>query len=199
MSSTILTNSGRQIDPFNMRAADVNIFDVAHSLSRICRYSGHVNQFYSVAQHSCILAMNISSVMQFQGAKIIGDHIHAELAFTALLHDAPETYIGDMAAPLKSRLPDYRELEEGVSEAVHEKFGLSEYYLDLVKPLDQAICVNEMDALYHGGAPAEVRANLGMGIPGIGIIPVSPDESEVMFLSIYRQLAARLGRRVDDA
>jgi 5'-deoxynucleotidase YfbR-like HD superfamily hydrolase len=199
MSSSILTNSGHRVDPFNMRASDVNIFDVAHSLSRICRYNGHGNQFYSVAQHSCILANNISSAMEARGARIIGDHIHAELAFTALLHDAPEAYIGDMPAPLKSRLPDYQALEEVVSEAVHEKFGLVEYYLDLVKPLDQAICINEMNALYHGGAPADERARIGQGLPGVSVHPVPSDEAEVMFLTMYRQLAERLGRRLDDA
>jgi len=35
-------------------------------------------------------------------------------ALTALMHDAPEAYIGDMPAPWKSLLPDYRNLEHAI-------------------------------------------------------------------------------------
>ena len=45
---------GRRIYPLDPHPEDVDVEEIAHVLSRICRYGGHVpGKFpYSVAQHS---------------------------------------------------------------------------------------------------------------------------------------------------
>lgn len=71
------------------RAEDVRIEDIAYSLSRLCRFTGYCNRFYSVAQHSIHVAEIVAET-------------HPEWALAALLHDAEEAYIGDLSSPLKA-------------------------------------------------------------------------------------------------
>ena len=51
----IQTWSGRQFDLLAPTADMVDPVDIAHALSLICRFSGHVDRHYSVAQH-CVIA-----------------------------------------------------------------------------------------------------------------------------------------------
>jgi 5'-deoxynucleotidase YfbR-like HD superfamily hydrolase len=56
-------------------------------LSNICRYGGHSDRFYSVAEHCCLLY----------------DNVNAYYKPLALLHDAAEAYIGDIPRPVKRK------------------------------------------------------------------------------------------------
>ncbi len=84
----IRTYSGRLVDPFCMGTLDINIIDIAHSLSQLCRFTGHTRRFYSVADH-CLL---VSSMLPTP-----------KLMLAGLLHDASEAYFGDMSGPIKRR------------------------------------------------------------------------------------------------
>jgi len=93
----IVTYTGKVFEFMNPKPEMVCIEDIAHALANICRYTGHIKQFYSVAQH-CVLMAN---------ADLPGDPL------VRLLHDAAEVYIGDLASPWKSLLyienPEYPE------------------------------------------------------------------------------------------
>ena len=52
--SYIQTLSGKKFDYLNSTTDDVEIEDIATALSHICRFSGHLPEFYSVAQHSVL-------------------------------------------------------------------------------------------------------------------------------------------------
>lgn len=54
MSNYITTYTRRHFDPVNPEPADMDIKDIAHALSMICRGNGHVSSFWSVGEH-CIL------------------------------------------------------------------------------------------------------------------------------------------------
>lgn len=82
----ILTQSGQQFDLLRPTASMIKPVDIAHALSRLCRFNGHTRAHYSVAQHSLIVASLVP----------------VEHQLVALLHDAPEAYIGDMTRPLKA-------------------------------------------------------------------------------------------------
>jgi hypothetical protein len=51
------TYSGRRFYPLDPRAEELADLDIAHALSLLCRYGGHVERFYSVAEH-CVEADN---------------------------------------------------------------------------------------------------------------------------------------------
>src|SRR5208282_6622849 len=81
----IRTFSGGRFYVLEPRVEDVRIEDIAHALSMQCRFTGHVREFYSVAEHSVWVSR----------------YSHREDALWGLLHDASESYIGDMSTPLK--------------------------------------------------------------------------------------------------
>lgn len=87
-------------------------------MSNLCRFTGQIAYFYSVAQHSVLVSRLCLPRNAFKG----------------LLHDAAEAYINDLNRPLKySGLIDgYRDIEDNVSQAIAEHFGLD----SLEKPVD---------------------------------------------------------------
>ena len=48
----ITTTSNKQFFFENPTPESLDIFDIAHALSFICRFTGHCSRFYSVAEHS---------------------------------------------------------------------------------------------------------------------------------------------------
>ena len=51
--SSIKTYTGVMFDPVHPEAERIDILDIAHALSMLCRANGHFRSFYSVGQH-CI-------------------------------------------------------------------------------------------------------------------------------------------------
>jgi len=136
------TYTGRKFYPMDPRPEDVDPVDIAHSLALQCRYNGHVDRFYSVAEH-CIL---------------LSYAVHEHLALDALLHDATEAYVGDMIRPLKNHMPAYRYAEDRVAVAIAERFQgllitLPSYTYEIppeVKDADTRILLDERAALMPG-------------------------------------------------
>lgn len=110
--------SGGLLNLVEPRAEDISLADIASALSRLCRFTGHVNApFYSVAQHSCVVA----------------DLVAPEHRVHALLHDAHEAYIGDISSPMKAALraldPNFPRalwmLEQRIINAIYESAGVA--------------------------------------------------------------------------
>ena len=86
-----LSTISRWYDPLDLKPEDVNEKDLATSLSHICRFNGHIEPFYSVAQHS----ISVARLVEARGASPTS-------VVQALLHDASEAYLcGDIPGPLK--------------------------------------------------------------------------------------------------
>src|ERR1051325_11429351 len=102
------TFSGRRFYPLSPRSDELDPADIAHALSLLCRYGGHVERFYSVAEH-CVL---------------MSEWVDPANALAALLHDATEAYVVDVPRPLKRQLAGYREIEAAVWLAIATRFGL---------------------------------------------------------------------------
>lgn len=121
------TAAGRQFWPMDPRPNEVFIDDIAHALSMLCRFGGHCLRFYSVAEHSVLLAMRAPEPYRLW----------------ALLHDASEGYLVDVPRPIKSSLGGYKEAEAKVTHAISVRFNLHLGCPDVVKRLDRAILLDE--------------------------------------------------------
>lgn len=108
----VIVYSGKEIDILNIKSDDVDIFDIAHSLSNICRFNGHTSSFYSVAEHSV------------RGTYLLNERREKQLF---LLHDAAEAYFGDIVRGIKyiTQLRDiFKTIERRIEIAVLEHFGI---------------------------------------------------------------------------
>lgn len=130
----IATHSGTKFYFMDPRPDEVFLSDIAVALGNICRFGGHTDRFYSVAEH-CV---RMSRLLDW-------DH---HLAVWALMHDAAEAYIGDLPSPIKQVLPEFAKIEAKILRAVSHQFDLGGTQIpQVVKHLDAAICVSEYDAL----------------------------------------------------
>lgn len=109
-NATIQTHTGRLVNPFYIKNEDIVIEDIAYSLSMQCRFNGHTNRFFSVAEHS----INVTSVLK----KL---NFPAKTQLLGLLHDASEAYLADILAPIKECLPDYLSIENDLSISIYKE------------------------------------------------------------------------------
>lgn len=132
--STILTYSGKHFTLLDPSPSEIDIFDIAHALSNICRFAGHTRRFYSVAQHSVIVSRIVPK----------------KYALYGLLHDASEAYVADIVRPLKPHLKDYAQIEERIMEAVRIRFDLQVPVIPAdVKLADMVALATEKRDLMH--------------------------------------------------
>lgn len=119
--------SGGKFNYNRPEESDVTIEDIASALSNVCRFSGHLPRFYSVAQH----LVNTSHI------------VSDENRFTALMHDTAEAFTNDLPTPLKWALPIFKELEGKIEGAMGDKFGFQFPYPPEVKEADTIMLMLE--------------------------------------------------------
>lgn len=122
----IQTFTGKSFYPFAINPDEISIEDIAHALSMQCRFGGHCLEFYSVAEHSCLLH----------------DRVRRENRLAALLHDAPEYILRDLCRPTKVLFPVYKHLENKLERAILDKYGVLDIPKE-VKDFDKRILQDE--------------------------------------------------------
>lgn len=118
---------GTFVDPLALRFEEVSIDQIAHSLSLQCRFRGHCKAFYSVAEHCCHvhdLAMHWWE-REIRQNKLSEPSTDRNLMLWALLHDAGETWLGDIHRPLKRRLPEIEIAEDRLTFQVLRRFSVN--------------------------------------------------------------------------
>lgn len=177
MKPIIETASGREFDFTDPRPESINIEDIAHALSHLCRYTGHVREFYSVAQHSIFVSHLVPTGLGMYG----------------LLHDASEAYLGDVSSPLKTLLPEYRRIEEAVQGAIYRKFDLHQAGAYDVKQADLMALVTEKRDLMPADLGTIWRDFAHIEPAARRLVPMRPQEAKTAFL--YRFAELRWERR----
>ena len=165
------TFTGRAYWPIDPRADEVDIRDIAHALSMLCRYTGHCKDFYSVAEHSII----------------VSTMVEPEHAMQALLHDAAEAYCNDIARPLKRSLVEYPGIERTNWLVIAERFGVPHVEHHTVKQADDDILLSEAHVLL-GPHPRPWRVPGAVKRDNILIECLLPRDAERQFLKRFIQL-----------
>jgi uncharacterized protein len=172
VTPTILTASGRHFNLLAPTQDMIEIEDIAHALSHICRFTGHTKAFYSVAEHS-ILTSHL--VPQAYGLE-------------ALLHDAAEAYIGDVSSPLKSLLPEYRAIEHNIDQAIRRRFCLPEKPAQFIKDADLMMLATEKrDLMPAGGEDWELLQGVRPSEQSV-YPPMAPASAQLAFMHRYLDL-----------
>lgn len=173
--SCIKTYSGVMFDPLEPDPELIDIHDIAHALSMLCRANGHFKSFYSVGQHS---------INCMKEARARGYSPRVQLA--CLLHDGSEAYLADVTRPVKQELPRYLEIEKPLQEAIWNKYldrSLTREEYALVFEIDDAILAHEflvlMDTQLFEPTP-EISSEPKFAFTGF-------DRCEQEFLSLFRQ------------
>lgn len=157
---------------------------VASSLSKICRFTGHLRKFYSVAEHSVKCSYMVPE----------------EFAFEALLHDAHESVVGDLSTPVKRFIGEaYQDLSDKAEREMRESFALPETESAEVRLADTYMCIIEAaDGLPSGGndwaSYNELRPIALSAAHSNGYLwPAywDPDRAEMEFFRRFNSLAAR--------
>lgn len=167
MSTTwIQTYSGRKFDFAAPDPTAICLEDIAHGLAHQCRFNGQCLHYYSVAEHSWLVAKRAIEILalthstpEYQGA----------VKAAALMHDAAEAYIGDVVTPLRRILgPDSMlfQVENNVMEAISQRFHLTR---------DTTIwaVVKRADADLLAIEQRDVMATPPEPWPGISVVPES--------------------------
>lgn len=190
--SYIRTYSGKNFDILNITTDSIDIESVAQGLSQTCRFSGQCKKFYSVAEHSCRIAVHVYDLLQNTG---VSRKDALTQMFWGLLHDASEAYLPDMPSPFKvlPELEGFRKLEDNIMDVVAVKFGLPSKIPDIVKECDKRIITNErtclMDMTLDWGInplPLDDR-----NMPEYGM---NPAEAKEWFLEIYENIVTELSQ-----
>lgn len=106
-TTELMTYTGRIVNVARLKAADVDVVDIAHALACTNRFNGHLREPVSVAQHSVFVSY-LADKHPLQG----------------LLHDASEAYLGDVVGPLKDSvaLEKFVKLDARVQLTIYGKF-----------------------------------------------------------------------------
>ncbi len=157
---------------------EIDINTIATGLSNVCRYGGKVKAgfFYSVAEHSVVLAK-----------KVLEETGCTEKALSALLHDASEAYLGDVARPLKQFLPEYTAIEEKAERVIREKFNIKPM-CEYGKYLDYNVVRDEADILF---SKLPDWASLYEEV-GVVIYCWEPKKARTEFLKMFTQLKGEI-------
>ncbi len=146
----IQTYTGKRIDPTNPKIEEIDIIDIAHALSNLCRYTGHCSQFYSVAEHSVIGTLQFPDYIKSRPfvCQNTSDEYIRKMQKQFLLHDASEAYFNDIARPVKPNLPGYKKLEKNLEQIIFRKFNLDYLFYFYVKEMDNIMLYNESQYLF---------------------------------------------------
>jgi len=164
----VSTKSGRRVALLNPSPSQIVIGDIAHGLAHQCRFNGQTSKFYSVAQHSVLVASILPR----------------ELRLAGLLHDASEAYLGDVVQPLKELLPDYQAIEAKFCEVLGMRFGVNLQHNDAIRHADLVVLATERRDLMPMDM-ADWSSIAGITPMSRTIKPMPPEAASAQFMEMF--------------
>jgi uncharacterized protein len=133
-----LMANGRPFPLVDPKPHDVDFGVIGEALAKQCRFGGHTSQFYSIAQHSILVA----------------ELLPAELRLYGLFHDAHEAFAGGLTTPLKRALEYYGDtralarITDAIDAAIFVAAGLQwpmpPKIADAVQRADRVVLATEL-------------------------------------------------------
>lgn len=187
----IQTASGKLFYPLDPRAEEVCIYDIAHALSQCARWTGHTREFYSVAQHACVVASLVA-------------YTAPHLALAALHHDSAEAYLADICSPTKQflwlryenhagveQMESFSSVEDRVEHAILKALSIETPDQDgraAIKTADRAALRWEAENLMSPFPNEDPIYTIGL-IPHKWVRPWTSEKAESEFLAFHNALA----------
>ena len=92
----------------------LNLEDISISLGNICRFGGHLRDFYSVADHS-----------RFVARILVARNVDQKTVLAGLVHDVVEVITGDIISPMKPIFGEgLKQVDDLWTPVVEKFFGL---------------------------------------------------------------------------
>jgi len=147
-ASWMLTASGAKLYFLKPTADALNLADIAYHTSNICRFTGAVSQFYSVAQHSVFVGQLVKQMLDSEITVEQESVEYWDQILAGLLHDSEEAYVQDLVGPLKACIRGkYKWVATGIRRKIFEKYNIDwEYHNATVKAADNKAIIVER---YH--------------------------------------------------
>jgi len=152
MKPLIRTYTGKVICPLALSPSDIEIKDIAKSLSNTCRFGGHLEDFYSTAEHSVLCwqaSLGLTKDPKVQMACLIHDGCEG---LTAIDHVKPCKANYAVALPPNGEIVTIGELENRISKVMLEGLDLP---IDLSHPL-----VKQIDKMMVNAESLKLRGYL---------------------------------------
>jgi hypothetical protein len=203
----VIAYGDSQLNPFDFKAQEhFNPKTVAHSLSNICRYTGHYD-FISVAEH-CILVRKIMinryhSYPNGPYNRGIDNINSAVWGMLGLLHDATESITNDISSPVKGHewFTPFRQMEQRYLQDIFEFHNIkptnfeweelhrADKYAMSIELFAMGQKDNPVWAPHFERYPFDERRNCGYftGQPEIELW--TPEQAERKWLSLYNVAA----------
>lgn len=160
--------------PLDPSVDEIDIVDIAHGLSRVCRWNGQCLCHFSVAAHSII----------------VSEFVPVQFALTGLLHDASEAFLPDMAAPVKTFMPEFQRAENRLMDVIAKKYRIIWPVPKPVKAMDLEARRAEQGFLFPG-VPITWDLDAALKRRTSELIGLPPDTIEELFINRYAVLTTK--------
>lgn len=185
MPDYIRTFTGAKFHAMSPLPQEVDILDIAHGLAIAPRWGGHSKYRYPVLAHSLFVARMLPDHLKFQG----------------LMHDASEAYLCDLPSPIKATMPQYRENETRLMDAIAARFGFDWPPHYLVKTADAVALYVERECMFDSdpgedvpkmAEHPELNYNFTWNFKKWGEMPLDQIKKEFLdHFKVYQAIAGR--------